>query len=858
MKSKKDKGTSVGTAGSANATVPKEKPLQGAQVPSGVAEAVEYRKRCAKAHLAAGHILTNDVWINQEGKKGARKGWKQTAFDRKFVPNKMYAVVVPDDILIVDADPKNFPPGQNSLKKLWKDLNLPPTRETYVVKSGTGGVHIWFRIPEHIREQGIKFRGNLTKAGYPGIDILTKGRFVFAAGSFNPGVKEWYRVVSQNPETLAEMPEAFLQFKRQPPAIDFEMESKEYDDRATRRQFIDFLEKYDVGPGNGRFRAALEGRDLGLSKELIHRLMSKYLLPKMETDCESIEGDTLADKINNAFTSGTNPQGCKNPKRDFEDVEVPESPHTKAYDAQGNPVTNGNGNGKHDVPKGSARAKVKSEQSSQVTVVAPKAKTKPPKLAAKSDFPVGTVIRKGVCVDALGFEDADDDWDVPEDLVWHKRPPKKNKDDDGADKRPAKDILVANLSNAVNFFLSPKCKALYKLIKYDEFSDKIFFRRHAPWHNRKKPLPDQWSDFDTLGLKTWWENNELFTLNKETCFDAVIRVGQHMRYNEFTDWLYNKLEPWNGISRLDTLLIDYAGAKDTPYTREVTKNMLLSAVKRGIDPGCQQDHMMILEGRQGSKKTSFWSVLGGRWHVEMDIDPTNKDSMAGLRGFLFIEMMEMSALDSANVQRLKGFISRRFDHYRPSYGRVHISVKRNSVFAGSANPDLNGGGSYRDTTGNRRLWPVAVRKRIDIEGIKAIRDQLFAEALHRIRKGEKWYIEDAELERDARIEQEKREIQDPWKELIAAALPHIQEKHAEAAAERGELPMPVTNLDIADRLEINPVQFRYAELKRISSCMRKLGWKRKTFTRNGRDLPGWEEELDLTVVDDHEDPYDVE
>lgn len=56
---------------------------------------------------------------------------------------------------------------------------------------------------------------------------------------------------------------------------------------------------------------------------------------------------------------------------------------------------------------------------------------------------------------------------------------------------------------------------------------------------------------------------------------------------------------WDNTERLDTLFVDYLGAADNEYTREVTRKMFVGAVARAYEPGSKFDNMLILSGRQG-------------------------------------------------------------------------------------------------------------------------------------------------------------------------------------------------------------------------------------------------------------------
>ena len=64
------------------------------------------------------------------------------------------------------------------------------------------------------------------------------------------------------------------------------------------------------------------------------------------------------------------------------------------------------------------------------------------------------------------------------------------------------------------------------------------------------------------------------------------------------------------MPRLDTLLVDYLGAEDSPYVRAVTRKTLAAAVARAMEPGVKFDSMLILSGPQGLGKSTFFPFVG--------------------------------------------------------------------------------------------------------------------------------------------------------------------------------------------------------------------------------------------------------
>jgi predicted P-loop ATPase len=216
---------------------------------------------------------------------------------------------------------------------------------------------------------------------------------------------------------------------------------------------------------------------------------------------------------------------------------------------------------------------------------------------------------------------------------------------------------------------------------------------------------------------------------------------------------------------IDTFLIDFFGAPDTPLTRAVGAKWLISAVARAYEPGCKVDSMLVLEGRQGLKKSRFLSQLcpDPHWFADGLSAFGSKDQAVEVNGKWIIELAEMSGF-SREIEQIKAFVTRQAENFRPPYGRNTIRCPRKCVFAATVNPDV--AGYLRDNTGNRRFWPIECSRQAP-EITPEMRDRMWSEAKARYLAGERWHLEDAELIRAAEEEQEKRVVHDGWHEHIA-------------------------------------------------------------------------------------------
>lgn len=248
------------------------------------------------------------------------------------------------------------------------------------------------------------------------------------------------------------------------------------------------------------------------------------------------------------------------------------------------------------------------------------------------------------------------------------------------------------------------------------------------------------------------------TVAKDMVRDAIDKVAQENEIDSAADYL--RALKWDGTKRLDTWLSNTFHVEDTAYYRAVASNWLKGLVKRVMLPGCKFDYVLVLEGEQGTKKSTSLAVLGRDWHSETTMSTDSKDFFMQFEGKVIIEFSEGEVLSRTEIKKMKAIITTPVDKYRPAYGRLSIDHPRRCVFAMTTNQTEY----LKDETGNRRWLPVACIGVADVEWLEANRDQLFAEAYQRvIRDGETIY---EFPEEDARAMQDARRIQDPNTENV--------------------------------------------------------------------------------------------
>lgn len=241
----------------------------------------------------------------------------------------------------------------------------------------------------------------------------------------------------------------------------------------------------------------------------------------------------------------------------------------------------------------------------------------------------------------------------------------------------------------------------------------------------------QWSDTHDAILIGWIAKSSLkVEFPPAKIRQALAAVSYRRRYHPVKHYL-ESLPEWDGVERVDRLLIEYLWADDNIYVREVTRKTLVAAVARVFEPGCKFDQMLVLVGPQGAGKSSLFSSLAGEWFsdsLKMDMMNRIKDAGEQIQGKWIVEIGEMSGMKKADIEAVKSFVSRRSDDYRNAYGHYAEDRPRQCIIVGSTNSE---DGFLRDITGNRRFWPVNIRKGPEVRTVNISRktiDQIWAEA----------------------------------------------------------------------------------------------------------------------------------
>ncbi len=328
-----------------------------------------------------------------------------------------------------------------------------------------------------------------------------------------------------------------------------------------------------------------------------------------------------------------------------------------------------------------------------------------------------------------------------------------------------KGTLAMTIENVVTILrYDPRLRGCLAL---NEMDHNIVAKQDLPW--RKVPGRSQWVDADDAGLRFYLERKYGIS-SKDKIFDAVNVVAGENKFHPVREYL--DACTWDGVPRVDTLLIDYLGAEDNAYTRAVTRKALAAAVARIYRPGCKFDYMLTIRGRQGLGKSAIIGKLGGEWFSDTFSTMQGKEAYEQVMGVWIMEVGELAGMRKAEAETIKLYISKQTDRFRPAYGRRLQEFPRQCIFIGTTNETQ----FLRDTTGNRRFWVVDTPNDPPRDMWEALTPEtvrlIWAEAVEIYRKGEKLYLP-RELEKIAREVQETYEEENPRAGIVAEYLERL-------------------------------------------------------------------------------------
>lgn len=687
-----------------------------------------------RAYVEAGHSL---ILLHRGDKRPISTGWTRIQAD----PAEVLAHAEREGLnvgvrlcpvdLVIDADPRNYPAGRDSLAELASDIGLDLNACPHVITGG-GGHHYHLRKPADMPILG-------TLAKYPGVEFKTSGQQVVAAGSVHPNGKRYeseFFLVGLDETPLA--PDSLLALIRRPElqqGVDAELWGE-----LTPEMLASTLEYLD--PSNFREH-----------EEWLNLMMA----------CHHATGGKGREQFIDWSTDDP----------DYTDHRY---------------IIGRRWDSLHSVGRGGKPITVK-----YLHKVVQAAGGAVPHSSPEDDFDI--VPFDGEMLPAMRRTDAGK--------------------------------IVSNF---------PNCLKLMRHIRdqlglaYDEFGGSTHLTApELPWN---VDVGRRLDDDVVRRIRQYFVEATDANWTKDDVLEAALTIARENTVHPVRDYL-NDLT-WDGVPRIDKLLVTYAGAMDNAYVRAIGAKTLIAGVRRVRQPGCKFDNVIVLEGSQGSGKSSFVKLLSPHveWFSDSPIGNTeSKDAPLSLQGRWIIELGEMSVLSKSGVEALKAFVSSSIDHVRRPYGRLHEELRRQCIFIGTTNQATY----LKDQTGNRRFWPVKVGV-IDLDALIADRDQLWAEAAAREAAGESLFLPQ-DLWEMAAIEQEERVSEDPWADILRA---YVDRKIVWVGDGNYKEVEPMdrvhTSMLLTDALQIPAGSLRPEHTQRLKIVMEKyLGWEHKSNVRVGHE-----------------------
>ncbi|TMV88197.1 virulence-associated E family protein [Thioclava sp. BHET1] len=383
--------------------------------------------------------------------------------------------------------------------------------------------------------------------------------------------------------------------------------------------------------------------------------------------------------------------------------------------------------------------------------------------------------------------------------------PEEKKGQEQAD-RAALDLILddkgrpeQDIANAIMVLSNDP--AFHGVFSYNALAHQRIVNRPVPGE-KGGTFPRPLEDYDYTAVQVYLNYRGFPTIAKNVVVDAVCKVCRDNSFDPLVEYLCGL--KWDGVERLPQILSTYFSAKQNEYVSEAGLRWMISGAARGLKPGCKADHMLVLEGVQGLKKSTGLAILAGEsWFSDCLPEMFTKDAQMHLRGHWIIEVAELESM-VRRPEKAKAFLTTQIERYRPTYARENVAEPRRCIFAGTTNRT----DWQPDETGGRRFWPVKVGE-IDLVGIARDRDQLWAEAVARFQRGEKWHL-DGEVEKMALQEASARRPEDPWRSDIAAIVEGLTE---------------VTTKAILAEMGIAPADMNPALSKRVAKELTSIGWE---------------------------------
>lgn len=369
---------------------------------------------------------------------------------------------------------------------------------------------------------------------------------------------------------------------------------------------------------------------------------------------------------------------------------------------------------------------------------------------------------------------------------------------------------------------------------------------HALWWDSVRGTPmmgkEEITDHLLIDIATWLGLHERLPITSPRLLEqAIIAQCKKNPRDLLALWL-NSLPAWDGTPRLTTWLIDVAGITLSDYVADVSRILVVSMVARALEPGCHYRYVVIFEGPENIGKSSLARALASpEWFVELSIGLETKEAHMMLQGAWVAELADLDSMSRTEDTRMKAFITMRQDSYIPKYSNFRQRTERRAIFIGTTNDDTY----LKGLTGNTRYLPIRLEQQIDVNQFEAMRDQLFAEAIHYYQgHRESWWLFSDEAMATAKEEREQRRVMQvyehplhEWLEFGRFKEPIYVDgdavKFMQDETSWPEIARHFLKLDSPEKWKDRSLQMQ------IAASLKGLGWEVKQVWKDGRNANIW-------------------
>jgi hypothetical protein len=292
-------------------------------------------------------------------------------------------------------------------------------------------------------------------------------------------------------------------------------------------------------------------------------------------------------------------------------------------------------------------------------------------------------------------------------------------------------------------------------IAYDQFRDEVMCA--DPGTDDWRPFRD--ADYFSIRVELETGGVGFKPISHDLLRQAVMAVAEALAFDSAIYWVRSL--KWDGVPRVAQFLTRYFGVEDNEYHRAVSLYQWTGQAGRVLVPGIKADMAMILTGPQGKMKSSAIAAMVPdiQFFCEIGFSESEDNLARKMRGKLIAEIAELRGLHTRDNEHIKSFMSRPVEQWTPKYKEFTTSYARRLMFVGTSNEDE----ILADSTGNRRWLPVKAHNDIDLAGIVADRNQLWAEASVLFEKGG---VAWQDAQRLAPAQHGDFEVRDSWEDVV--------------------------------------------------------------------------------------------